>query len=256
MKPLPTDDRHSTAPKPIPSLPIHPTSGSFSNSNRRTGSCRIQRAYPWMLFASTAVAASFCLAYITKPVILPNPSTTDRPTRNALKEVAANLPAPAPASEKLLPDPSRLPGDSINPEPGSAIEKPPAVSLTAEFEETNIRVQHILDAESPTGDVSRIIVDVPVLYRSRNLRWTQAEATQARELLARLTEHQEKTRALRDEGKALLNDWNSLMGASIPSNALRADSPSLPSNQHDPLSPTGSSAGETIDTIKLSEPEK
>lgn len=253
MKPLPIDDRHSPATKPIPSLPIHPTTGSFSSTNRRTGSCRIQRAYPWMLFASTAVAATFCLAYITKPVILPNPSPTDSP---AQKEVAANVPAPSAVSEKFLPDPTSLPGDAKLPEPGSALENPPAVSLTTEFEETNIRVQHILDAESPSGDVSRIIVDVPVLYRSRNLLWSQEEAAKARALLARLSEHQEKTRALRDEGKVLLNDWNTLMGASIPSNALRADSPSLPSNQHDPLAPTGPSAEETIDTIKLSEPEK
>jgi hypothetical protein len=206
-----------------------------------------------MLFTSTAVAATFCLAYITKPVILPNPTPTDSLT---LKEVAANVPAPAAVSEKLLPNPTSLPGESKHAEPGSAFENPPAVSRSTEFEETNIRVQHILDAESPSGDISRIIVDVPVLYRSRNLRWSQTEATEARELLARLSEHQEKTRALRDEGKALLNDWNTLMGASIPSNALRADSPSLPSNQHDPLSPTSSSAEETIDTIKLSEPEK
>jgi hypothetical protein len=253
MKPLPIDDRQSPAAKPIPGLPITPTPGSFSSTNRRAGSCRIQRAYPWMLFSSTAVAATFCLAYITKPVILPNPSPADAPVR---KEVAANVPAPSPVSEKLMPDPARLPGDSKAPEPGSTAESPPAVSLTAEFEETNIRVQHILDAESPTGDISRIIVDVPVLYRSRNLRWSQSEAAEARALLARLSEHQEKTRALRDEGKALLHDWNTLMGASIPTDALRADSPSLPSNQHDPLAPVGSSAEETIDTIKLSEPEK
>lgn len=253
MKPLPTDDRQNPALKPMPSLPINPTPSSFSSTNRRAGSCRIQRAYPWMLFTSTAVAASFCLAYITKPVILPNPLPTDSPIQ---KEVATNVPSPAAASEKLLPDPTRLPGDSKHPKPGSALENPPASSLTTEFEETNIRVQHILDAESPSGDISRIIVDVPVLYRSRNLRWSQAEATEARALLTRLSGHQEKTRALRDEGKALLNDWNTLMGTSIPSNALRADSPSLPSNQHDPLSPIGSSTEETIDTIKLSEPEK
>jgi hypothetical protein len=253
MKPLPIDDRQNPAPKPIPSLPINPTPASFSSANRRTASCRLQRAYPWMLFASTAVAATFCLAYITKPVILANPSPTDSP---ALKDVAANVPAPAALPEKLLPDPTRLPGDAKAPEPASALDNPPAASLTTDFEETNIRVQHILDAESPSGDISRIIVDVPVLYRSRNLRWSQAEAAEARALLARLSEHQEKTRALREDGKALLNDWNTLMAASIPSDALRADSPSLPSNQHDPLSPVGSSAAETIETIQLSEPDK
>lgn len=253
MKPLPIEERQKEGPKPIPSLPLNPTPGSFSTANRCTGSCQIQRVYPWLLFASTAVAATFCLAYITKPVILADPTPTDAPTH---KEVAANVPSPALVPEKLLPDPSSLPGDNQHPLTGSPGDRPPAASLTSEFEETNIRVQHILDAESPAGDISRIIVDVPVLYRSRNLRWSQAEAAEARELLARLSEHQEKTRTLRDEGKALLNDWNMLMGASIPSASLRADSLSLPANQQDPLAPTGSSSEETIETIKLSEPEK
>lgn len=250
MKPLPSEQRAKEAPKPLPSLPLHPTPGSFSTANRRAGACPIQRIYPWMLFASTAVAATFCLAYITKPVILADPVPSTLPA-HAPKEIAANAPAPAALPEKLLPDPSRLPGNLSRPSPAS-----PAASLASEFEETNIRVQHILDAESPSGDISRIIVDVPVLYRSRNLRWTQAEATEARELLARLTEHQDKTRSLRDEGRALLEDWNALMSKSIPSASLRADSPSLPANQHDPLAPTGPTVSDTIETIQLSEPDK
>jgi hypothetical protein len=253
MKPLPSPERAKEAPKPLPSLPLHPTPGSFSTANRRASACPIQRVYPWLLFASTAVAATFCLAYITKPVILADPSPATAPSH---KEVAANVPAPAARPEKLLPDPARLPGDSARPSPASLSESPPAASLSSDFEETNIRVQHILDAESPSGDINRIIVDVPVLYRSRNLRWTQQQAEEARALLARLNEHQEKTRSLRDEGKALLDDWNALMGTSIPSAALRADSPSLPANQHDPLAPTGPAVSDTIETIQISEPDK
>jgi hypothetical protein len=255
MKPLPSAERPHEASKPIPGLPLNPTPGSFSTANRRTGACSVPRVYPWLLFASTAVAATFCLAYITKPVILADPTPTDPPTQR--REVAANAIPPVAAPEKLLPDPAALPGDSgIRPSPGSSADGQPAASLASDFEETNIRVQHILDAESLSGDIHRIIVDVPVLYRSRNLRWTQAEAASARELLARLTDHQEKTRSLRDEGRTLLNDWNTLMGGSIPSAALRADSPSLPANQHDPLAPTGPAVLDTIETIQLSEPDK
>ena len=114
----------------------------------------------------------------------------------------------------------------------------------------------MLDAESPNGEIDRIIVDVPVLYRSRNLRWSQQDAAEARRLLDRLSIHQEKTRTLRDEGTALLDSWNRLMETSIPSEALRADSPSLPANQFDPLAPDGAAAAETIENIKLSNPEK
>ena len=114
----------------------------------------------------------------------------------------------------------------------------------------------MLDAEFPSGDVSRIIVDVPVLYRSRNLRWSQDEAARARILLERLAAYQDQVRNLRSEGTLLLDEWNSLMTASIPGAALRADSPSLPANQQDGLMPGGSSASDTVDTIKLQNPEE
>jgi hypothetical protein len=254
MNPLLSNESQKDAPKAVPSLPVPPPAGSFSNSNRRVGAAPATGIYPWLLFASTAVAATFCLAYITKPVILadapPAPLAPPAP-----REVAANVPLPVPAPEKLLPDTAILPGDdNVRPIAGSSAESPPAASVVSDFEETNIRVQHILDAESPSGDINRIIVDVPVLYRSRNLRWSQAEAADARKLLARLNEHQQKTRSLRDEGKALLDDWNALMDGSIPSDALRADSPSLPANQHDPLAPTGAAVSDTIETIQLSHP--
>lgn len=252
MTPLPPNEISTEAPKTIPVLATIPDPGTFSKSNRRAAGG--SGAYPWLLFASTAVAATFCLAYITKPVILADPTPIEAPPQ---KEVAANSTLPTATPEKLLLDTTALPGETdLRPIAGSSAESPPAPLLVSEFEETNIRVQHILDAESPSGDINRIIVDVPVLYRSRNLRWSQAKAANARSLLARLNDHQEKTRSLRDEGKGLLADWNALISSSIPSDALRADSPSLPTNQHDPLAPTGSAVMDTIETIQVSEPEK
>lgn len=129
-------------------------------------------------------------------------------------------------------------------------------SLASDFEETNIRIQHVLDAEFPSGDVSRIIVDVPVLYRSRSLRWTQEQTTQARTLLDRLGAYQEQIRSLRGEGNQLLEEWNGLISESIPSVALRADSPSLPTNQQDDLTPASARGSDTVETIKLQHPEE
>lgn len=255
MTALTPNEISTEAPKPIPGLAISPDPDTFSKSNRRAAGG--SGAYPWLLFASTAVAATFCLAYITKPVILTDPNHIQAPPQKPQREAAANATLPAAAPEKLLPDTVALPGDAVlRPTAGSSAESPPTPLLVSDFEETNIRVQHILDAESPSGDINRIIVDVPVLYRSRNLRWSQVEAANARTLLARLNSHQEKTRSLRDEGKALLADWNALMSGSIPSDALRADSPSLPTNQHDPLAPTGPAVLDTIETIQVSEPQK
>ncbi|MDP4997171.1 MAG: hypothetical protein NWQ16_13210 [Akkermansiaceae bacterium] len=233
----------------IPGLSLNPDPSTYSSANRKVNSCPVQSIYPWLLFASTAIAATFCLAYITKPYIIEGPSNSAIPEQ---REVSSNTPAPKDGTGSLLPSADALPGEN-SPSP-SPVGGAPAAS-GADFEETNIRVQHVLDAESPSGDISRIIVDVPVLYRSRNLRWTQQEAAEARELLARLSAHQERTRALRDEGAQLLSAWNDLMDHSVPTAALRADSPSLPANQYDPLAPVGSSAADTIETIELQNPQ-
>lgn len=233
----------------ISSLPLNPDPSTYSSANRKIKSCPIQSVYPWLLFASTAIAATFCLAYISKPYIIEAPSSLTPPEQ---REVAAKNPSPKDDSGSLLPTTDTLPGEN-RPTPSPLGATPTASG--ADFEESNISVQHVLDAESASGDICRIIIDVPVLYQSRNLRWSQQEATEARELLARLSAHQEKTQALRNEGVALLTAWNDLMARSIPTAALRADSPSLPENQYNPLSPIGSSAEDTIETIEIQTPQ-
>jgi hypothetical protein len=238
MKPLPaqTASGVKTSGESIPSLPaaITPPTGEYSTANRRAGTCAAQRAYPWLLCASTAIAALFCLMYITKPVIIPAPATVQTPTKTATVRSGES-----PASANLMPSSIRLPGETptapaatkpLPADPRQALPGPPS---TSSFEETNLRIQHILTAEAPGGHLDRIVIDVPVLYQSRNLRWTAAEVAQARDLLARLMDHQEKSRQLRAEGVGLLDAWNHLIGNSIPASELRADSPSLPTNQQD-----------------------
>ena len=119
------------------------------------------------------------------------------------------------------------------------------------YEETNLRVQHILTAEDPSGHVNRIDIDVPVLYQSRNLRWTAAEVSEARGLMLRLMEYQDKTRQLKNEGQQLLAAWSKLMGQSIPSAQLRADSPSLPGNQEEATQSSRSAGTTTTNAIQL-----
>ncbi len=224
MKPLPVQN-----PVQNPSLiqAIDNAALADLKSNRRAATCPTQRIYPWLLFASTAVAALFCLMYITKPVILasqsPIPTYTPPPATTAPKTTAA------PVNVALMPANDQLPGEKTTKDTAPDRTSSPA----AAFEQTNLRIQHILTAEAPGGHLAKIDIDVPVLYRSRNLRWTAAEVADARALLARLADYQEKSRTLRAEGTELLNSWNSLIGRSIPASDLRADSPTLPANQQD-----------------------
>ena len=240
MKPLPTQKPigAKSQGEAIPSLPstLASQTGDFSKTNRRTTSCPVQRAYPWLLSASTAVAALFCLLYITKPVI--TPATSPLLAAVSPKPAVALAQSPSTATA-LMPGNERLPGESA---PDSAVIKPtptdprralPGPPSASAFEETNIRIQHILTAEAPGGHLDRIDIDVPVLYQSRSLRWSADEVAAARKLLTQLMDYQEKSRNLRAEGVELLDSWNALIGKSIPTGDLRADSPSLPANQED-----------------------
>jgi hypothetical protein len=250
MKPLPA--LNSTVTRPTESVMPHLPSGltstapSYSSANRRASACATQRAYPWLLAASTGLAAAFCLMYITKPVIRTSAGSAEETAAadSATTEKATKL-----AKASMLPDRNRLPGETG---PSDASAAAPTNALPANpFEQTNIRVQHILTAEAPGGQLAKIDIDVPVLYQSRALRWTPAEVADARDLLTRLTAYQEKSRALRDEGAELLGAWNQLVERSIPSAQLRADSPTLPANQQDAVDSARPALLDTADSIQI-----
>ena len=58
-------------PRPLDmTLAISPKPHHYSYANRRMIDPKVQRLYPLLLIASTAVAAVFCYAYITKPVVV------------------------------------------------------------------------------------------------------------------------------------------------------------------------------------------
>lgn len=222
MRPLPTNPENlPPARTPTGAVPTTLELGPTQGSNQRRPSCPTQRAYPWLLGISTLLAAAFCYLYISKPVIGGTPADSGSPG-----------PKPALAADPKLPA-------AKAPDPGETPSRPAVVSpeaLTAAandpFEETNLRIQHILGASGPGGeDLGRITLDVPVLYESGVVRWTEADVSAARSLLARIHDHRQRSRELRDEAVGLIAEWDQLIIGSIPEPALRADSPTLPENQ-------------------------
>lgn len=246
MKPIPATD-FADIGRPFPAVLPAPQPRNESPSNFRRSSTPSQRAYPWLLVSSTIIASVFFFLYITKPVVHlageKSPAPAVPTPAPETKTPAAGKPAALPKS--LVPGSDKLPGDSAGPAPSLAKKDTPA------FEETNLRVQHVLTARISEGDISRLVLDVPVLYQSRQLRWTQEEVERARGLLARLSDYQEKSRNLRTEGNALLSEWNQLVGKSIPAQELRADSPSLPMNQREAGSSDAPSGFDSSESIQL-----
>ncbi len=253
MKPLPSQNSTviKAADSAMPSLPsaLAIPAASYSSANRRAVPCSAQRAYPWLLFTSTAVAALFCLMYITKPVILASQGPLlDYVEKPVIPKASPSGTSPLAKESSLMPSQDRLPGEKL---PGQTVRAEGPAHAPAAFEQTNLRIQHVLTAEAPGGHLARIDLDVPVLYQSRGLRWTTAEVAEARALLARLSNYQEKSRQLRIEGAELLDSWNHLMERSIPAGALRADSPTLPTNQQDAADTPRPAGLNTTESVKI-----
>lgn len=232
MKPLPAQDFGvvevtDSAMKSLASA-LATAAASHSTSNRRASTGRMARIYPWLLAASTTLAVVFGLMYITKPFI-GSPQDASPAAPVAVRKIVV------PSTQAgLMPSQDRLPGEKSSRETLQDAGAPAAAAAApVAFEQTNLRIQHILTAEAPGGHQARINLDVPVLYQSRSLRWTAAEVAEARTLMVRLSDYQEKSRVLRAEGAELLDSWNLLIGRSIPAGDLRADSPTLPANQQD-----------------------
>lgn len=234
--PGPAGGPHADEPMPSVSEALALPGRRYSPANRRSITNPTQRAYSFLLIASTLVAAAFCLLYITKPVVITTPDGVIRAPAAEINEPVANPP-------------------EESGKPVATTEKPTPASATHDgHEETNLRVQHVLNASTPQGDLSRIVLDVPVLYASRNLRWTAAEVAEAREILARLADYHEQSRYLRERGAGILIDWNQLIERSIPTGELRADSPSLPANQEDASHLPRAATLDTTESIEIRPP--
>lgn len=264
MKPIPSADTSARTNDLRYSAILQKPPEAPSPANFRRGESNpIHRAYPFLLLGSTAIACFFCFMYITKPVIQIGGSLFPaiQPEAPAIQSSLSPAPTPAapavgtplaavPAQPSLLPGADKFPGDSAG-------GRPVLVQATASpFEETNLSVQHVLTAQVPAGDLCRLVVDVPVIYQSRQLRWTEKDVAQARQLLTRFADYQEKSLVLRSEGMSLLHDWNQLINHSIPTTELRADSPALPSNEVNALPVTLPAGLDTSESIQIQNPGK
>jgi hypothetical protein len=240
-----------------PPATITLTSTRYSNANRRSTDGGTHWAYPWLLCGSTLVAAIFCFLYITKPVILASSPPLSKITLEKPELPVITKPTPTLHAD-LLPKSDHFPGDSVSNHSPLAIPNGLIAQKMSHngFEETNLRIQHILTAETPAGNIARIDIEVPVLYESRNLRWTTTDAQEARSLLVRLANFQEKSRMLRAEGIQILDSWNQLVEHSMPASELRADSPSLLINQKYSEKTPCPPGLKTMDSIQIQPTEK
>ena len=188
--------------------------------------------------------------YVTKPVIVASPLGLEMENAKPMVDKDARISPPNKIEPRklgadLIPSDSALPGvsstEGASATESSHLQSPRAIdprqlaaaSDGSGWETTNSRVQHILSADTGNGDLTKIVLNVPVLYQTRTMRWTPADIEKARGVLTRLMVYEGNLAKIKKEGEALLLDWNQILEKTVPTKALRADSPSLPYNQGD-----------------------
>ena len=236
---------------PIPrdlSLDVKHATGSFSenedkpsNANSRLSQAnrrlsRVDPAYHWLLIASLLLSSILCWLYVTKPVIVEN--VASNASGSGMETSGPSGQGGSSRVAALVPSSDALPGEASSANhiprkisPGMLAAATKANSpFSPGWESTNLKVQHILSADTGGGELEKIVLDVPVLYQSRSLRWTHDDIAQARKIMQRLVVYESRLNELRNEGQHILQDWNQLVENTMPAHSLRADSPSLPHN--------------------------
>lgn len=202
----------------------------------------LMKAYPWLLATSVCLSGVLCWLYVTKPVMAPLHAAPGRDAdviniaENQVSQPTDNTAALLPSDTSL---PGTEPGDQTSHDRNSdaplSIDPRALAEMGGEdsdkgWESTNLKVQHILSADSGSGQLEKIILDVPVRYQTRTMRWTSHDIEQARNVLGRLMIYERDLHNLRKQGQTILKDWNTLLEHTVPAAALRADSPSIPYN--------------------------
>jgi|GEM_PF-608584 hypothetical protein len=227
------------------------------SKNFLRGQGQLERVYPWLLAVSTLLSTVLCWLYVTKPVVIEEISVLP----SGRSELNMNTQLPHETSHKqivgvttplgLVPSDSELPSArnrSSEAMPGAPIEIDPrkltmakransTLSVSNGWEKTNLKVQHILSADVGMTENEKIIINVPVLYQTRSMRWTPQQMVKARDVLERLMLYERDLSKLRKEGLDIMASWNHIIRDTIPAGSLRADSPSLPYNHGDAKDP-------------------
>ena len=222
----------------------------------------LYKLYPWLLSASVCLSAVLCWMYVSKPVIvtaaptsvdnsfLVEPQLEDKGLEPLGTPLATSNNVPS-----LIPSDDKLPGEEPSQKNSSQRGSEPKIhavtpqvadndsiqssSENTGWENTNLKVQHILRADNGDGELEKIILTVPVRYESRTMRWAPQDVLQARNILSRLMVYERDLNRLRLQGESILTDWNGLLKRTVPSGVLRADSPSLPYNRGYANAPQG-----------------
>lgn len=224
------------------------------STTSNTPNSEVSLTYKFLLAFSTLSAIFFCWLYVTKPTTVvaePNSPVLPESESPSLDEKASSEPSSFAALTQ-----TSLPGDD-SPRPtqvdasnnGVAIPLAQSISTASEigWEETNDRIQHVLEAQDANAS-ERLILQVPVIYQTRGLRFGPTEAKEAARILRALKIYRGQIAKLHKDGKNIQQAWDSLLLAAQPIRSLRADSPSLPASQYPDSLSENSSA-----TINISE---
>lgn len=210
------------------------------------GAAQLDKAYPWLLGGSLLLSAILCWMYVTKPVVI-----GEGEGAGAQADISS-APKAGAGKAPLMPSDNALPGSDTDKQAMNSARRTKSLARARPstyapgWESTNLKVQHILSVDTGSTELEKIVLNVPVLYETRTMRWDPADIARARDVMKRLMLYERNLNKLRNEGQAILKDWNGLLGKTAPTLALRADSPTLPYNHSQDEEPGMLPASSTV----------
>ena len=237
---------------PMPQNAAYPNSkGRLPSNQREIGASIFRDINLWLLLVSVALSAVLCWMYVNKPVIIlstidrstaVDPSTIEMKNEKSDSQVVEPIIANTKnlTESNILPSDNALPGIVQQDQAGVIVSpvKPNSKAISDlkklqyssdwnGWEKTNLQMQHVLSANLDGANVQKIVINTPVYYESRTMRWSKKDIAQARDILSRLVVYESNIHKLRLESRSILEDWNEFVQKTIPHQVLRADSPSI-----------------------------
>lgn len=217
VEPFPSKSWNEPLPIALEGRPLPPTESEKAETKSLT------RFYPPLLLLSTTLTGVFLYLYLSKPVIIENPTMTVVAPEVIVNEPAKALVEESPVVEELSPFPEAVMLGS-NELPGFEVSEPePSVEALPSLQQTILGVEQIVEVESLNGELEKLTVSLPVLYPEDMLSWSEESIAEARLLAKDIELYLSNVQAIQESGIQLLEDWNRIVFKTTPSSVLESN---------------------------------
>lgn len=214
---------------------IQPTeiARTMSEIRRRPDPSGVSVPMLFLLGSSAMLAAVFALLWSNTLTDLAQARESDAAARKELADIKSARQQSASPAPARTPEPAAqpVPQNNLSPLARGTLTPYRNLNLPKGFEPSNLNMQHAVAVEISPGKFQKVLLDMPVLIKSGQIRWSTQQIERAKQLSSEIAAWRDKSGELQAEGQDLLRSWDELVLESLPLQFIQPDSSSLPTNR-------------------------